>query len=53
MAAVTLGIISSAGAMDSFAQNELTTTDSVSTQNQESNAISTASFGNPFFQEQG
>jgi hypothetical protein len=53
LAAVTLGIISSAGAMNSFAQNELTTTDSASAQNQESNAISTASFGNPFFQDLG
>jgi hypothetical protein len=51
LAASVLGITSSIGATDSFAQSELTTAGS--TQNQESNAISTASFGNPFFVEQG
>jgi hypothetical protein len=51
LAALVLGTTSSIGATDSFAQSELTTAGS--TQNQESNAISTASFGNPFFVEQG
>jgi hypothetical protein len=51
LAASVLGITSSIGATDSFAQSELTTAGS--TQNQEINAISTASFGNPFFVEQG
>lgn len=53
LAAAVLGIISSIGAMGSFAQNELTTTSTTSTQYQESNATATASFGNPFFVEQG
>jgi hypothetical protein len=55
LAAAVLGIISSIGAMGSFAQNELTTTSTTSTQDQESNATATAtaSFGNPFFVEQG
>lgn len=53
LAAAVLGITSSIGAMDSFAQSELTTAGSTSTQNQESNATATASFGNPFFVEQG
>jgi hypothetical protein len=39
--------------MGSFAQNELTTASTASTQDQESNATATASFGNPFFVEQG
>ena len=51
LAASVLGITSSIGATDSFAQSELTTAGS--TQNQESNVIATASFGNPFFVEQG
>jgi hypothetical protein len=45
-----LGIIFSIGVIDSFAQSELT---AVSTQDQESNAISGLSLGNPFFVEQG
>jgi hypothetical protein len=53
LAAAVLGIISSIGTMDSFAQNELTTASTASTQDQESNATATASFGNPFFVEQG
>jgi hypothetical protein len=54
LAAAVLGIISSLGAMGSFAQNELTTTSTTSTQDQERNATAdTASFGNPFFVEQG
>jgi hypothetical protein len=57
LAASVLGITSSIGGMDSFAQSELTTagstSTSTSTQNQESNATATASFGNPFFVEQG
>jgi hypothetical protein len=55
LAAAVLGVISSIGAMGSFAQNELTTTSTTSTQDQESNATATAtaSFGNPFFVEQG
>ena len=49
-----LGIISSVGAMDTFAQSELTTTSFASTQDQERNSTAaTASFGNPFFVEQG
>ena len=51
--AAVLGIISSIGTMGSFAQNELTTASTASTQDQESNATATASFGNPFFVEQG
>jgi hypothetical protein len=53
LAASVLGITSSLGAMDSFAQSELTTAGSTSMQNQESNTTATASFGNPFFVEQG
>jgi hypothetical protein len=53
LAAAVLGIISSIGAMGSFAQNDLTTASTASTQDQESNATATASFGNPFFVEQG
>jgi hypothetical protein len=53
LAAAVLGIISSIGAMGSFAQNDLTTAGTASTQHQESNATATASFGNPFFVEQG
>jgi hypothetical protein len=53
LAAAVLGIISSIGTMGSFAQNELTTASTASTQDQESNATATASFGNPFFVEQG
>jgi hypothetical protein len=53
LAAAGLGIISSIGAMGSFAQNDLTTASTASTQDQESNATATASFGNPFFVEQG
>jgi hypothetical protein len=53
LAAAVLGIISSMGTMGSFAQNELTTASTASTQDQESNATATASFGNPFFVEQG
>src|SRR5829696_9085416 len=53
LAAAVLGIISSIGTMGSFAQNELTTASTASTQDQENNATATASFGNPFFQEQG
>jgi hypothetical protein len=55
LAAAVLGIISSIGAMGSFAQNDLTTAGTASTQDQESNATATAtaSFGNPFFVEQG
>jgi hypothetical protein len=55
LAASVLGITSSIGAMDSFAQSELTTagSGSTSTLNQERNATATASFGNPFFVEQG
>jgi hypothetical protein len=53
LAAAVLGIISSIGTMGSFAQNELTTARTASTQDQESNATATASFGNPFFVEQG
>src|SRR5919109_1335077 len=52
LAASVLGIISSIGAMDSFAQSELTTAGS--TQDQERNATAvTASLGEPFFVEQG
>jgi hypothetical protein len=50
-AATVLGIFFIAGAIDSFAQSELTTAGS--TQDQESNTTATASFGNPFFVEQG
>jgi hypothetical protein len=51
LAAAVLGIISSIGAMDAFAQSESTT---ASTQDQERNTTAaTASFGNPFFVEQG
>ena len=40
--------------MDTFAQSELTTTSFASTQDQERNSTAaTASFGNPFFVEQG
>ena len=47
-----LGVIFSIGTIDSFAQTELTTTDS--TQGEERNATAvTASLGNPFFVEQG
>jgi hypothetical protein len=53
LAAAILGIISSIGAMDAFAQSESTTASSVPTQDQERNATTTASFGNPFFVEQG
>jgi hypothetical protein len=53
LAAAVLGIISSIGTMGSFAQNELTTASTASTQDQENNATATASFGNPFFVEQG
>jgi hypothetical protein len=53
LAAAVLGIISSIGTMGSFAQNELTTASTASTKDQESNATATASFGNPFFVEQG
>jgi len=56
LSAAILGIISSMGAMDSFAQSESTTASSIPTSapNQESNATSaTALFGNPFFVEQG
>jgi hypothetical protein len=53
LAAAVLEIISSIGTMGSFAQNELTTARTASTQDQESNATATASFGNPFFVEQG
>src|SRR5215216_2834143 len=53
LAAAVLGIISSIGTMGSFAQNELTTASTASTRDQESNATATASFGNPFFVEQG
>src|SRR5215212_11796684 len=53
LAAAILGIISSIGAMDSFAQSESTTASSASLQDQEINASATASFGNPFFVEQG
>jgi hypothetical protein len=53
LAAAVLEIISSIGTMGSFAQNELTTASTASTQDQESNATATASFGNPFFVEQG
>jgi hypothetical protein len=54
LAAAVLGIISSIGAIGSFAQNELTTTSTTSMQDQERNAAAdTASFGNPFFVEQG
>jgi hypothetical protein len=51
--AAVLGVIFSISAIDSFAQSELTTAGSTSTQDQESNATATASFGNPFFVEQG
>jgi hypothetical protein len=51
LAAAVLGIISSIGAMDAFAQSESTT---ASTRDQERNTTTvTASFGNPFFVEQG
>jgi hypothetical protein len=51
LAAAVLGIISSIGAMDAFAQSESTT---ASTQDRERNTTAaTASFGNPFFVEQG
>jgi hypothetical protein len=54
LTAAFLGIISSIGAMDSFAQSESTTARSPSTQDQERNSTaSAASFGNPFFVEQG
>ena len=53
LAAAVLEIISSIGTMGSFAQNELTTASTASTRDQESNATATASFGNPFFVEQG
>src|SRR5215218_9287085 len=53
LAAAVLEIISSIGTMGSFAQNELTTASTASTQDQESNATATASFGNPFLVEQG
>jgi hypothetical protein len=54
LTAAVLGIISSIGAMDTFAQSESTTASSASTQDQERNSTaSTASFGNPFFVEQG
>jgi hypothetical protein len=49
-----LGIISSIGAIDTFAQSESATASSASTQDQERNATAdTALFGNPFFVEQG
>jgi hypothetical protein len=50
-AATVLGIFFITGAIDSFAQIELTTAGS--SQDQESNTAATASFGNPFFVEQG
>jgi hypothetical protein len=53
LAAAILGIISSIGTMDAFAQSESTTASSVPTQDQERNATTTASFGNPFLVEQG
>lgn len=50
--AAVLGVIFSIGTIDSFAQTDLTTTDS--TQGEERNATAaTASLGNPFFVEQG
>jgi hypothetical protein len=45
-----LGIVFSISTIDSFAQSELT---AASTQDQEVNAISSLSLGNPFFVEQG
>jgi hypothetical protein len=50
--AAVLGVIFSISTIDSFAQTDLTTTDS--TQGEERNATAvTASLGNPFFVEQG
>jgi hypothetical protein len=51
IASVALASMTGVAAMDSFAQTELTTAGTTSTQNQERNT--TASFGNPFFVEQG
>ena len=48
-----LAFMTGMGAMDSFAQTDLTTPGSTSSSGQERNAAVTASFGNPFFQEQG
>jgi hypothetical protein len=48
-----LGIVFSTGVNYSFAQSELTTAGSTSMQDQESTATAIASFGNPFFVEQG
>jgi len=48
-----LAFMTGMGAMDSFAQTDLTTPSSTSSPGQERNATVTASFGNPFFQEQG
>jgi hypothetical protein len=54
LAAAVLGIISSIGTMDTFAQSESTTAASASTQDQGRNTTATTtSFGNPFFVEQG
>ena len=50
-ASAILAFMTGIGAMDSFAQTELTTPGSPSSQDQQRNA--TASFGNPFFVEQG
>jgi hypothetical protein len=51
LAAAVLGIISSIGAMDAFAQTDFTTG---STQGEEMNSTAdTESLGNPFFVEQG
>jgi hypothetical protein len=51
LASAILAFMTGIGAMDSFAQTELTTPGSTSSQ--ERNATATASFGNPFFVEQG
>ena len=50
-ASAILAFMTGIGAMDSFAQTELTTPGSTFSQDQQRNA--TASFGNPFFVEQG
>jgi len=51
LVSVILAFMTGIGAMDSFAQTELTT--SASSPSQERNITATASFGNPFFVEQG
>jgi hypothetical protein len=50
--ATLLGVIFSIGAIDSFAQTDLTTNDSTGDQEMNATAV-TQSLGNPFFVEQG